>query len=212
MIPSDINSTTFIATLSLFLIFIPCAPFFQLLHAFLIRLFTCGYDVSRVHVSTRNRTKVRTVHDFRYFPSIHGFVFLRYLFDLVPAITVTVNVFSISRYILINHHDARHRTFYSMIDTSILRESQSLWSLELRFVKVSRVAFVISFFGSFCAVICIVTCETRETSRGQIFTYSGILKSESMDSIVFYRPGFLNPAVVFEFLYLSLVLCITKQT
>lgn len=148
----------------MFLNFIPCAPFFQLLHAFPIRLFTCCYDVSRVHVSTRNRAKVRTVHDFRYFPSIHGFVFLRYLFDPVPVITVTVNVFSISRYILINHHDARHRPFYSMIDTSILRESQLLWSLELRFVKVPRVAFVISFFGSFCAVICIVTCETRETS------------------------------------------------
>lgn len=136
----------FIVTLSLFLNFVPCAPFFQLLHAFPIRLFTCGYDVSRVHVSTRNRAKVRTVRDFRYFPSIHGFVFLCYLFDLVPAITVTVNVFSISRYILVNHHDARHRAFYSMIDTSIRRYFENrnhygVWSsVSLKF-RVSRLWF-----------------------------------------------------------------------
>lgn len=197
----------FIVTLSLFLNFVPCAPFFQLLHAFPIRLFTCGYDVSRVHVSTRNRAKVRTVRDFRYFPSIHGFVFLCYLFDLVPAITVTVNVFSISRYILVNHHDARHRAFYSMIDTSILRESQSLWSLELRFVKVSRVAFVISFFGSFCAVICIVTCETRETS-----CVAGYLRTVEYWSPNRWTRSYSTARDFLTLRRFSLVLCITKQT
>lgn len=66
----DNNCMIFLVVMSLFFYNVLCGPFFQLLHAFPIRLFTCGHrDVSQAHVYTRNGAKVHTIRNSYFFNS-----------------------------------------------------------------------------------------------------------------------------------------------